>query len=144
MAQIRLVGTVNIPPICGHDGHVIEVTPENAGVAESLLQCGSARRVKEASDVPLESQGPQLEKLSPDQLPAGVLIASSGKLTRESPVADLSNLGVHGRYIKALVDAQLLTVGDVAARGDKLEEVPGVSAAAAKQIAAAIAEERKD
>jgi hypothetical protein len=136
MLRIRLIGTVNIPPVFGHDGHIIEVTPENQDVVDSLVLCGSAKVLKEADEVIATATGPQLEKLPQDQLPKGVLDASkSAKLTAESAVADLATREIHGRYIKALNDAGCVTVADVVAKGDKLADIPGISEAAAKKIA---------
>lgn len=140
--RIRLIGSVNIPPIVGHDGHIIEVTAENQDLAESLVLCGSARTLKDTTDTVVltdSGAGPQLEKLSRDQLPEGVLKASQATpLSADSPVADLATLGIHGRYIKALTDAGAKTLGDVRDKSAQLAEVPGISNAAAETIAKAL------
>ena len=133
--RIRLIGTINIPPISGHDGHIIEVTPENQEVAESLVLVGSAKVLKDAEEVIAVTTGPQLEKLSPDQLPAGVLAASKGLLHPADPVGKLAEFDVHGRYVKAFTDAGVITIADVIAKGEKLSDIPGISEAAAKNIA---------
>jgi hypothetical protein len=137
--RIRLIGTVNIAPVFGHDGHIIDVTPENQDVVESLVLCGSAKVLKDAAEeVIVTSTGPQLEKLSPDQLPKGVLDASKSGLNLHDNVAALSNFEIHGRYTKALTDAGVITIADVVAKGDKLVEIPGISEAAAKKIASVL------
>jgi hypothetical protein len=133
--RIRLIGTVNMPPIFGHDGHIIDVTPENQAIAETLVLVGSAKTLKDAEEVIPVATGPQLEKLSPDQLPAGVLAASKGLLHPADPVGKLAEFDVHGRYIKAFTDAGVITIADVIAKGEKLSDIPGISEAAAKNIA---------
>jgi hypothetical protein len=136
--RIRLIGTVNMPPIFGHDGHVIDVTEENQAIAETLVLVGSAKLLKDAEEVIPVANGPQLEKLSPDQLPAGVLAASKGLLHPADPVGKLAEFDVHGRYIKAFTDAGVITIADVVAKGEKLSDVPGISEAAAKNISAVL------
>ncbi len=136
--RIRLIGTVNIPPIFGHDGWIIDVNEQNQAVAEQLVLVGSAKMLKDAEEVIQVATGPQLEKLSPDQLPKGVLDASKGLLNPADPVARLAEFDVHGRYVKALADAGVLTVADVVAKADKLSDIPGISEAAAKNIASVL------
>lgn len=141
MPRIRLVGTNNLPGVSGHDGHIIEVTEENQEAAETLVLVGSARTLKEPAEVIAIATGPQLEKLSPDQLPKGVLDASQeSKLNRASAVSELSHHGIHGRYIKALTDAGKVTVGDVADVQDKLADIAGISPAAAATIQSVLKE----
>ena len=133
--RIRLIGTVAVPPISGHDRQIIEVTEENQDVAESLVLCGSARMVKEAEEVVVGTKGPQGEKLDRSKIPQGVLDAANGpKLTNASLVAELSQFEIHGRYIKALTDAGCVTVGDVVAKSATLADIPGISDAAAKNL----------
>jgi hypothetical protein len=136
--RIRLIGTVNMPPIFGHDGHIIDVTEENQAIAETLVLVGSAKTLKDAEEVIPVATGPQLEKLSPDQLPPGVLAASKGLLHPADPVARLAEFDVHGRYVKAFTDAGVITIADVVAKGEKLSDVPGISEAAAKNISAVL------
>ena len=95
--RIRLIGTVNMPPIFGHDGHIIDVTEENQDIAETLVLVGSAKTLKDAEEVIPVATGPQLEKLSADQLPAGVLAASKGLLHPADPVGKLAEFDIHGR-----------------------------------------------
>ena len=133
--RIRLIGTVNMPPIFGHDGHIIDVTEENQDIAETLVLVGSAKTLKDAEEVIPVATGPQLEKLSADQLPAGVLAASKGLLHPADPVGKLAEFDIHGRYVKAFTDAGVITIADVVAKGDKLSDIPGISEAAAKNIA---------
>jgi hypothetical protein len=136
--RIRLIGTVNMPPIFGHDGHIIDVTEENQAVAEQLVLVGSAKTLKEADEVIVVVTGPQLEKLSADQLPPGVLAASQGLLHPADPVGKLAEFDVHGRYVKAFQDAGVITIADVIAKGEKLSDIPGISENAAKTIAAVL------
>lgn len=138
--RIRLIGTVNMPPIFGHDGHVVEVTEENQAIAETLILVGSAKTLKDAEEVIAVATGPQLEKLPTDQLPKGVLDASKGLLHPADPVNRLAEFDVHGRYVKAFTDAGVITIADVVAKGDKLSDIPGISEAAAKTIASVLKE----
>lgn len=138
--RIRLIGTVNIPPIFGHDGHIIDVNEENQAIAEQLVLVGSAKTLKDADEVIVVATGPQLEKLSSDQLPAGVLAASQGLLHPADPVSKLAEFDIHGRYVKAFTDAGVITIADVTAKADKLSDIPGISEAAAKNIATVLKE----
>jgi hypothetical protein len=138
--RIRLIGTVNMPPIFGHDGHIIDVTEENQDVAESLVLVGSAKVLKELEEAIAITSGPQLEKLSADQLPKGVLEASKGLLHPTDHVGKLAEFDIHGRYVKAFTDAGVITIADVIAKADKLSDIPGISEAAAKTIATVLKE----
>lgn len=79
-----------------------------------------------------------------DAAPLAVAVAetpaTTGKLKSDDSVAKLAEFSIHGRYIKALTDANAKTIGELAAHQDKIVEVPGISPAAAEQIKKVIAE----
>lgn len=55
------------------------------------------------------------------------------ELTRASSVDDLAEFDIHGRYIQALKDAGLTTIGDVLDK-ETLQGIPGLNEAAITQI----------
>lgn len=194
MPKIKLTGFINIPPIVGNDGDIVTVNTDNASLAKTLVEIGSAREVKLPDDDDEDEDegdaktpaGPQAEKLDPNLIPPEVLAASkaetpaaapevppapevapmkvvevpaapevpataqatetatatvpTGKLKRDSAVSELGALNIHGRYIKALTDANAKTIGELADHLDAIVNVPGISPAAAEQIKKVIAE----
>ncbi len=196
MPKIKLTGFIKIPPIVGNDGDIVTVNTDNASLAKTLVEIGSAREVKLPDDDDEDEDedegdtktpaGPQAEKLDPNLIPPEVLAASkvetpaaapevppapevapmnvvevpaapavpataqatetatatvpTGKLKRDSAVSELGALGIHGRYIKALTDANAKTIGELADHPDAIVNVPGISPAAAEQIKKVIAD----
>lgn len=140
--KIRLTGFVDVEGLKADMGAEIEVTDDNRTICEFLLTNRAAVKLVDPADV-AESSAAESSDSAGDNPDDDKEPAANG-LLRADAVTRLHDAGIHGRYIKALTDANLLTVGDVAAKGDKLEDVPGISAAAAKQIAAVIAEELED
>lgn len=130
MPHIKLIGNVNMKPVVGIDGDVIEVTDANADVCSTLLEVGSAVKTAATS----ESAADDFEADDDDDDEDD----ETTDISRDSPVTELLQLGIHGRYVKALQDAGITTLGGVADAGDKLNDISGISPAAAQQIRQAL------
>lgn len=130
--KIKLTGFVDIEGFSGNMGDVVEVTPELQKTADFLLEIRAAVKIAEA--VVETAPEPTPEKDDDDE-------GKSADLELTDAVDKLTDFGIHGRYIKALKDASILTVAQVKERSEKLSDVAGISDAAAKQIAAVLTEE---
>ena len=97
----------------------------------------TAAVVASAPEVAVENRGADAAPLAVE---VAETPATTGKLKSDDSVAKLAEFSIHGRYIKALTDANAKTIGELAAHQDKIVEVPGISPAAAEQIKKVIAE----
>lgn len=104
----------------------------------------TAAVVASAPEVAVENRGadaaPLAVEVATPEVVAEVKPTTTGKLKSDDSVAKLAEFSIHGRYIKALTDANAKTIGELAAHQDKIVEVPGISPAAAEQIKKVIAE----
>lgn len=126
MARIKLTSFVKRDDVSGSPGEVIDVTSKNRDVCEWLVRQQGAYRLADPDGDPVSASDAD-DDLEEDS-------ADSAELTRESPVGELATLGVHPRYVKALTDAGLTTLGAVADIAATLQDVSGISPAAADQI----------
>jgi len=123
--------------VMGHDGHLIDVTPENQEVCDQLLKVGSAKAWNPKSKAaPVKAEKPAEDDIEGDD--------DSNKLVRASPVSALSGFGIHGRYIKALTDAGVTTIDQLADKLGTIADIPGISENAAKQIREVVEKDLED
>jgi hypothetical protein len=137
MNQIRLIGSVSIGSVIGHDGHLIDVTDENQAICDQLLKVGSAKSWNPKSKAgPVKAEKPAEDDIESDD--------DSNKLVRASPVSALSKFGIHGRYIKALTDAGVTTIDQLDDKLSTIADIPGISENAAKQIREVVEKDLED
>ena len=130
--KIKLTGFVDIEGFSGNMGDVVEVTPELQKTADFLLEIRAAYKLPDAA--PVEVTPAAVPDKDDEE-------GKSADLELTDAVDKLTDFGIHGRYVKALKDAGITTVAQTVDRKDKLSDVAGISDAAAKQIAAVLAEE---
>lgn len=130
MQKIVLTSYVNREDLQGIPGEEIEVTDENRKVCEWLVKQQGARELKppKVVEATAETENDD-EELTED-----------GPLTAESAVEELAEFGIHARYVKALKDAGLETVGAVAEKAATLQEISGISDTAANQLREVLAQ----
>lgn len=132
MKRIKLTSYVNAGPLAGSPGDELDVTEGTLEMAQQL--------VKDRGAVAFREDVKTVEKTASDP-PADDDENTDGladELTGETSVEELKDHGIGARYVSALVDAKLLTIGDVIAKRETLAEVPGISPKAAASILEAI------
>lgn len=130
MKQIELSSYVNSGPCVGAPGNVIDVTDDNREVCAQLVKDRGARAI--GSVTPAAT----VAAAGSEDTDGGL---SESDLTEESSVELLAEHGIGKRYVKALQDAGLTTIGKVTEARETLATVPGVSPKAAEEILKAIA-----
>lgn len=127
MKQIELTSYQNSGDCQGSPGDLLEVTDANRAACEKLVADRGARAIGVVKSTQAKASEADTEAEEAD---AGL----SDSLTAESPVEALAEHGIGSRYIKALKDGGLLTIGHVQQSRDGLAVLPGVSPKAAADI----------
>lgn len=136
MAKIRLTTYLLAAGMDAAPGQEIEVTAANAELCQQLLADKLAVPVGPAAADTAPAQPDATDGSDGDDEDGNGNDLSG--LSDSDPVTALAEHGIHGRYIAALADAGLTTIGQVKAHA-ALSSVPGISDKAAAAITAAIA-----
>ncbi len=139
MKRIKLTSFVETATLVAAMGTEVEVTDENREICEQLVRDRGAYEIRNAGvSVVSSDAGSGVTSGTGDKDDDS---DSVGGLNLTDPVAALGEFDIHGRYIKALTDAGVVTVADVVAKGTQLVDIPGISEAAAKKIAEVLSAE---
>ena len=129
LQQIVLSAFLHGGTITGEPGQIVDVTDDNRDAAEQLIKDRGARSVPM---VALVAAAAAVEALSAvDENDDG--LADGFDATDSVDVLLAHKIGA--RYVQALKDAGLNTIGDVIAKGDALATTAGLTAKAAAAIA---------
>ena len=133
-SKLILTSWLGSGTIQGQPGDEIAVTDENRAAAAELVKERGCRVVFDA-----EEAGPSGAVASVDGVDGDSDAEDGDGLTEFHDADSVDVLDIAPRYVQALRDAGLKTIGDVKAFGDLLA-VPGITAAAAKKIATELLE----